>query len=45
MIISDLENLHAKLEYHSFIITRVIVYNAKLGQWILVHLNKGQGQP
>jgi hypothetical protein len=25
-------NLHAKLEGYSFIITRVIVYNAKLGQ-------------
>jgi hypothetical protein len=24
-------NLHAKLEGHSFIITRLIVYNAKLG--------------
>jgi hypothetical protein len=38
-------NLHAKLEGHSFIITRVIVYNMKLGQSSLVTLRVGQGQP
>jgi hypothetical protein len=37
-------NLHAKSEGNSFIITRVIVYNVKLGQQHLVTLKVGQGQ-
>ena len=39
-----LGNIHAKSEDPSFIITRVIVYNVKLGQWPLVTLKLGQGQ-
>jgi hypothetical protein len=38
-------NLHAKLEGHSFIITHVIEYNVKLGQWPPVTLEVGQSQP
>jgi hypothetical protein len=41
----SLGNLHAKLEDPSFIITRVIMYNAKLSQWPLATLKVGQGQP
>ena len=37
-------NLHAKLEDPSFIITRVIMYNAKLSQWPLATLKVGQGK-
>jgi hypothetical protein len=40
-----LGNIHAKSEYPTFIITRVIVYNAKLGQWPSVIVKVSQGQP
>jgi hypothetical protein len=36
---------HAKFEGHSLIITRYIVYNAKLGQWLLMTIKVGKGQP
>jgi len=38
-------NIYAQLEDTSFIITQVIMYSMKLGQWPMATLKVGQGQP